>query len=185
MLDAKKWMYIPSNSTTWLVLMKSWMSKAKTWLLHESKLNVECKKVESRVQTPMANTKCRIDCVKYNVKWNIEFWRKWNAIKVQLQARNLEPPVLTPINIGVLAKELSGHPDSNFVANLINSLRYGTHVSYLGPRNPQVSRNLQSAAHHPDVDSSNLTKEIGLGLVAGPFRATPPPPQFPISNVTQ
>ena len=69
-----------SNSKTWLVLMKSWTSKAKTWLLHESKLNVECKKVESRVQTQMANTKCRIDCVKYNVKWNIEFWRKWNAI---------------------------------------------------------------------------------------------------------
>ena len=49
-------------------------------MLHESKLDVECKKVESRVQTQMANTKCRIDCVKYNVKWNIEFWRKWNAI---------------------------------------------------------------------------------------------------------
>ena len=49
-------------------------------MLHESKLNVECKKVESRVQTQMANTKCRIDCVKYNVKCNIEFWRKWNAI---------------------------------------------------------------------------------------------------------
>ena len=34
---------------------------------HESKLNVECKKVESRVQTQMTNTKCRIDCAKYNV----------------------------------------------------------------------------------------------------------------------
>ena len=28
----------------------------------------------------MTNTKCTIDCAKYNVKWNIEFWRKWNAI---------------------------------------------------------------------------------------------------------
>ena len=28
----------------------------------------------------MKNTKCRIDYAKYNVKWNIEFWRKWNAI---------------------------------------------------------------------------------------------------------
>ena len=126
-------------------------------MLHESKLNIECKKVESRVQTQMANTKCRIDCVKYNVKWTIEFWRKWNAIKVQLQARNLEPPVLTPINIGVLAKELSG------------------------PYKPQVSHNLQSAAQHPDVVSSNLTKEIGLGRVAVPFYLRP----FPISSVTQ
>ena len=49
-------------------------------MLHKSKLNVECKKVDSRVQTQMTNTKCRIDCAKYNVKWNFEFWRKWNAI---------------------------------------------------------------------------------------------------------
>ena len=25
---------------------------------------------------------CRIDFAKYNVKWNIEFWRKWNAILI-------------------------------------------------------------------------------------------------------
>ena len=43
---------------------------------------IECwmQKIESRVQTQMTNTKCRTDCAKYNVKWNIEFWRKWNAI---------------------------------------------------------------------------------------------------------
>ena len=69
-----------SNSKTWLLLMKSWMSKAKTWMLHKSKLNVGCKKVGSRVQTQMTNAKCRIDDAKYSVKWNIEFWRKWNAI---------------------------------------------------------------------------------------------------------
>ena len=48
-------------------------------MLRKSKLNVECKKVESRVQTQMTNTKCRIDYAKYNVKWNVEFWRNWNA----------------------------------------------------------------------------------------------------------
>ena len=31
--------------------------------------NVECKKNESRVQTQMTTTQCRIDCAKYNVKW--------------------------------------------------------------------------------------------------------------------
>ena len=64
--------------------------------------------------------------------------------KVKLQARNIAPPVSTPINIDVLSKELSGHPDSHFVANLINSLRYGTPVGYIGPGQPRVSRNLQS-----------------------------------------
>ena len=49
-------------------------------MLHKSKLSVGCKKVESRVQTQMTNTKCRTDYAKYDVKWNIEFWRKWNAI---------------------------------------------------------------------------------------------------------
>ena len=60
-------------------LWKSWMSKAKTGMLHKSKLNVECKKIESLVQTQMTNTKFKIGCAKYNVKWNIEFWQKWNA----------------------------------------------------------------------------------------------------------
>ena len=49
-------------------------------MLRKSKLNVECKKEESRVRTQMTNTKCWIDCAKYDVKWNIEFWRKRNAI---------------------------------------------------------------------------------------------------------
>ena len=30
----------------------------------------------------MTNTKCKIDCAKYNVKWNFEFWRKRNAIEI-------------------------------------------------------------------------------------------------------
>ena len=89
--------------------------------------------------------------------------------KLQLQAGNLDPPVSTPTNIDVLAKELSGHPDGNFLGNLLNSLCYGTPVGYLGPCKPQVSHNLQSAAQQPDVVSSNLTKEIGLGRVAVPF----------------
>ena len=95
--------------------------------------------------------------------------------KVQLQARNIAPPVSTPIKVDVLSKELSGHPDSHFVANLINSLCYGTPVGYIGPRQPRVSRNLQSAAQHPDVVSSNLTKEIALGRVAAPFQSPPLP----------
>ena len=95
--------------------------------------------------------------------------------KVQLQARNLDPPVSTPTNIDVLAKELSGHPDGNFLGNLLSSLCCCTPVGYLGPCKPQVSHNLQSAAQCPDVVSSNLTKESRLGRVAGPFRYLPLP----------
>ena len=52
--------------------------------------------------------------------------------KLQLQAGNLVPPVSTSTSIDVLAKELSGHPDGNFLGNLLNSLFYGTPVGYLG-----------------------------------------------------
>ena len=93
--------------------------------------------------------------------------------KVQLQARNIEPPVSTPINIDVLSKELSGHPDSHFVANLINSLRYGTPVGYIGPRQPRVSRNLQSADQQPDVGTIQSDQEDRTGSRSRPFSISP------------
>ena len=95
--------------------------------------------------------------------------------KVQLLAKQGSPDVTTPINIDVLERELSGHPDRNFVDTLINCLRYGTHVGYTGPNKPRVSRNLISANQHPDIVTSNLYKEISLGCVAGPFISSPLP----------
>ena len=96
--------------------------------------------------------------------------------KVHLLATNSHlPPVSTPLNIDILERELSHHPDPNFVHDLISALRYGAHVGYTGPRQPRVSRNLISAIQHPEVVSSNLNKEIQLGRVAGPFDSSPIP----------
>ena len=77
-------------------------------MLHKSRLNVECKKVESRLQTQMTNTKCRIDCAKYNVKLDIEFWRKWNAIRygpLQVLSRYFSCSILHLVNVVELVKE--------------------------------------------------------------------------------
>ena len=95
--------------------------------------------------------------------------------KVHLQARNKSPPVSTPIDVNVLERELSQHPNRNFVNNLISGLRYRTHVGYTGPEKSRVSRNLVSATQHPKVVSTNLAKEINLGRVAGPFNDPPLP----------
>ena len=95
--------------------------------------------------------------------------------EVQLQAKNKTPPVSTPIDINVLERELSQHPNRNFVTNLVNGLRYGTPVGYTGPEKFRVSRKLISATQHPEVVSTNLTKEINLGRVAGPFDVPPLP----------
>ena len=87
--------------------------------------------------------------------------------KVRLLARNILPPVSTPINVAILERELSHHPNRDFSNRLINALRFGTHVGYTGLEKNRVSRNLISAVQHPEVVSSNLTKEISLGRVAG------------------
>ena len=83
------------------------------------------------------------------------------------------PPVPTPINVAILEKELPHHPNRDFSNSLINALRFGTHVGYTGPQKNRVSRNLISTVQHPEVVSSNLTKEIPLGRVAGPFPSPP------------
>ena len=95
--------------------------------------------------------------------------------KVRLLSRNILPLVSTPINVVILERELSHHPNRDFSNSLINALRFGTHVGHTGPEKNRVSRNLISAVQHPEVVSSNLTKEISFGLVAGPFPSPSPP----------
>ena len=85
------------------------------------------------------------------------------------------PTVSTPINVAELKRELCTHPDRNFVNSLLNALRYGARIGYLGPQKARVSRNLISASQHPEVVSANLDKEISLGRVAGPFPSSPLP----------
>ena len=81
----------------------------------------------------------------------------------------------TPLNVDNLVLELVNHPDSSFVHNLVNALRYGARIGYLGPQQTRVSRNLLSASQHPEVVSANLTKEMQLGRVAGPSPSPPLP----------
>ena len=73
------------------------------------------------------------------------------------------------MNVDILKRELSHHPDP------ISPLQDGTHISYTGPQKTLVSRNLISAIHHPEVVLSNLTKEIRLDRVTGPFDSSPLP----------
>lgn len=91
------------------------------------------------------------------------------------------PPVSTPLNVDNLEGELSRHPNRDFSDSLMNALRYGTRVGYTGPDKQRVSRNLISATHHPEVVSSNFSKEISLGRVAGPF-PSPPFASSPVSS---
>ena len=81
----------------------------------------------------------------------------------------------TPIDADVLEHELGRHLDRTFVICSLNSLRFGTHISYAGSHLPQVSRDLISASQHPEVVSHNKDKEVKLVRVAGPFSSPPLP----------
>ena len=97
--------------------------------------------------------------------------------KVEQCQRKQRPTVSTPLDVDKLALELVNHPNRSFVDNLVNALRYGTRIGYLGPQKFRVSNNLISASQHPEVISANLSKEMSLGRVAGPF-LSPPLPNF-------
>ena len=100
--------------------------------------------------------------------------------KVEQRQLDRNPTVSTPLNVDKLALELVNRPNKSFVSDLISALRYGTHIGYLGPHKTWVSRNLISVSQHPDVVSGNLTKEVHLGRIAGPFPSSP----YLICNVT-
>ena len=85
------------------------------------------------------------------------------------------PTVSTPLDVDKLALELVNHPNRSFVDNLVNALRYGARIGYLGPQKFRVSNNLISASQHPEVISANLSKEMSLGRVVGCFFSLPLP----------
>lgn len=86
-------------------------------------------------------------------------------------------PLPTPINVTKLEEILREHPDPAFVARLCSFFRTGTDIGFTGPRIARFSKKLPTALAQPDIVSENLTKEVALGRVGGPF-STPPFPNL-------
>ena len=87
--------------------------------------------------------------------------------------RSSKPVPSSPIDVTHLQYELLHHPNRNFVNSLTNTLKFGARIGYSGHQKARVSRNLILASQHPEVVSSNSSKEIQLGRVAGPFLSSP------------
>ena len=88
----------------------------------------------------------------------------------------------TPLDVDKLALELVNHRNRSFVDNLVNALRYGTRLGHLGPQKFRVSNNLICASQHPEVITANLSKEMSLGRVEGPF-FSPPLPNYQCHSI--
>ena len=59
------------------------------------------------------------------------------------------------------------------MSELCSYLKTGADIGYIGSRTARFSNNLPIALAQPEIVSDNLTKEVALGRVAGPF-STPP-----------
>ncbi|KAL9986312.1 hypothetical protein ACROYT_G000446 [Oculina patagonica] len=99
-----------------------------------------------------------------------------------IESENTTCPLPTPINVKRLQETLTNHPDQEFVSQLCNNLRYGADVGFTGRRVARFSRNLPTALSQPNIVSENLSREVALGRVAGPF-PTPPLPNFQVSPI--
>ncbi len=75
--------------------------------------------------------------------------------------------IITPMNEAAWHQELSGHPDSSLVQEILHGVRSGFRVGYDHVRAPLMSRstNMKSAAEHERVVSEYLAHEVDAGRV--------------------
>ena len=108
--------------------------------------------------------------------------REAQSPATSIESDNSFAPLPTPFYIQKLENTLSNHPDQQFVSRLCNYLRYGADVGFTGRRIGRFSRNLPTARSQPSIVTENLSREVALGLVAGPF-PSPPLPNFQVSPI--
>ena len=81
---------------------------------------------------------------------------------------------MTAVGHRKLALQLCNHPDRNEVQYVLNGFRYGFQLGF----NPDAvslkstKANCPSAFEHPSIVDNYLTKEVSLGRVSGPLKAT-------------
>ena len=90
----------------------------------------------------------------------------------QLESEDGFGSLPTPINVQRLEDTLADHP----------ILMNGADVGFTGRRIARFSRNLPTALSQPSIVTENLSREVDLGRVAGPF-PSPPLPNFQVSPI--
>ena len=83
----------------------------------------------------------------------------------------------SPIISSVVEECLVDYADKNSAKELLQGLKFGFKLNYLGPRTNCFSKNLRSTQRFPEAVREKLTIELELGRIAGPF-SSPPFPTF-------
>ena len=101
----------------------------------------------------------------------------------KLDTREREFPKISPVNVTQLEKELTKHPDKDFVKYLIDGFTCGfdTGLTYLPEQSLQCG-NLLSAKRQPESTKELIQTELDRGYIIGPY-TKPPFPTYRISPV--
>lgn len=86
-----------------------------------------------------------------------------------LDLRSLAP---SPINLTNLTVALSSY-NNDEAEFLLDGFTNGFSLNYTGPRQPRVSKNLNSALQNIQIVQQKIDKELAAGRVAGPFKDPP------------
>ncbi len=81
----------------------------------------------------------------------------------------------TPLRRAQFLSELQRHPDKAWVTWLLNAIDHGVAIGYTGPRRSRQTRNLASAAVHPEAIDKELHKELAAARILGPYAELPLP----------
>ena len=73
----------------------------------------------------------------------------------------------------MLNKLLQDHPNRSKVDYVVKGFQFGFSLKYKGPLENRQPKNLLSAYQHADKLWASLIKEVGLGLMVGPFPVQP------------
>ena len=90
--------------------------------------------------------------------------------------------MVTPLRHLKFEEELKSHTDPSWVHELITGITKGVSLGYQGQRCQRISKNLISAYSHPHIIDDELSKELRLQRIAGPFD-TPPVANLQCSGV--
>ena len=85
----------------------------------------------------------------------------------------LPPFCSTPVHIARLEKELTSHPEREFVASLLHDLTFSFGIGHNGPQFPRLVQNLLSVRNNPKVVQDYLEKEVSQNGVARPVKSPP------------
>ncbi len=90
--------------------------------------------------------------------------------------------IVTPLRHLKFEEELKSHTDPNWAHELITGITKGVSLGYQGRKCQRISKNLISAYSHPQIIDDELSKELRLQRIAGPFD-TPPMANLQCSGV--